>query len=546
GRAITIIGARGNDTVDGSQLTKYNEINVVAGSGLDRLIGGASQDEFFFTAANLTAGDTVQGGDGVDKLILTTPRILADDALAGVTGIEVIYLAQGNDITLSDANCVAIGDIVVQGSAGGSRIDASNLTGSNAIVYDGGGGIDTVLGGGGNDRFFFDGPYPFRPGIVIDGGGDADGSGDRISFSRSMDFLGDTITGIEFLYCDQTVAANISGETAARLKGFDSYLNGQIQTYNIQLSAGSTTDLSKLMLIRADAGDAINVVSNGGNTAVTLSNSIARFTGSADADTVGFAPGGSYKAGAVIDGGGGNDRIAYANASGGLLDGGTGFDVLVLSGAATVDLGNATNQLVTGKTTVRNFEGVVASASSAAVTLTGNDAFIRLIGGSGTDTITAGTGGATIGGGLGADVLKGGSGNDRFVWNDKLEGGDTITGFVPLSDKLGFSGQTFTFSGANFDVLTDASGSSSINLDNTDLLRIAPKLNTAADVRAYLDNNTTSTAHGLFVVATSDSGSNVLYYTSNAAKDGADSAVFQIADLGAEGTALNLSNFLFL
>jgi hypothetical protein len=107
---------------------------------------------------------------------------------------------------------------------------------------------------------------------------------------------------------------------------YTNIIDSQAQTYNIQLSAGSVTDLSHLMLLNAGAGDAINVVCNGGNTAVTLSNSIARFTGSADADTVGFAQGGSYKAGAVIDGGGGNDRIAYANASGGLLAGGTGCD----------------------------------------------------------------------------------------------------------------------------------------------------------------------------------------------------------------------------
>lgn len=228
----------------------------------------------------------------------------------------------------------------------------------------------------------------------------------------------------------------ISGENAARLRIIRNIfgIDGFTQTYTVQLSAASTTDLSQLSLFNADVGDAINVVSTGGNTAVTLNNQIARFTGSADADTVSLAPGVQYRLQSVIDGGGGDDRIAYD----GSVDrdvqiyGGSGNDTLVVTGAAAIDLSNTLNHILDPNppATVREFENVDASASSTAVSLIGSNTVASvLIGGSAADTITAGAGVAFITGGLGGDTLTGNVGGDRFFFRSTAEAaGDTIDG----------------------------------------------------------------------------------------------------------------------
>ncbi len=627
--ALTVIGGSGNDTVDGSALTSGFALDITAGAGLDVLRGGNGDDTFRFEAAML-AGDTVQadnGGITDDSLVLTTAGALGANALANVTGIERIALnAGGNTVILLNANyaggLASSPFITVEGSGGASTINAAGLTGPNALRYVAGGGIDTVTGGGANDRFDFLGGNVFQAGStinggagfdtiivfqsmsilgngvtdvtgieslrlfnsltlnlsggiaaglsqiengledgltqivniqlaadavtdlsnltllnrdagdaihVISGGGFADttlsaaiasytggtgnevvydrggvqtislgggeddifflggnlfaagdtidgGAGifDSLRFDRSMDFLGDSITNVERLLYAGSGDANvtISGENAARLREITNAFgaDGFTQSYTVQLSAGSTTDLSQLSLGFADANDAISVVSISGNTTVTLNDQIARFTGSADADTVSLAPGVQYRLQSVIDGGGGDDRIAYDGSV--LRDvqifGGSGNDTLVVTGAAAIDLSDLLSQIADTAplADVRDFENVDASASTVGVTLRGRrDVASILIGSSGADTITAREGGAEITGGLGADTLTGGVENDRFFFRSTAEAaGDTINGGGGGYDSVEVLGDT-DLTGAtisNIDALilraTDAAG----------------------------------------------------------------------------------------
>jgi hypothetical protein len=215
--------------------------------------------------------------------------------------------------------------IFVNGASGSSIINASNLSASNAIVYSGGGGTDSVTSGSGADRFVYSNGRRFVAGSFLDGGGGTD----TISFDRSMDFLGDAILGIEVLQSTSTagVAVAISRENAAGFTQFaGSSDNGPTDTFTVQLTAGSTTDLSNLTLANRDAADAINVVSLGGAdtiTEVVLSSSIARFTGGEGRDfvsdrggvqaivlgegddEVSFQFGNLFAPGDTIDGGGG-------------------------------------------------------------------------------------------------------------------------------------------------------------------------------------------------------------------------------------------------
>jgi Ca2+-binding RTX toxin-like protein len=95
------------------------------------------------------------------------------------------------------------------------------------------------------------------------------------------------------------------------------------------------------------------------------------------------------------------------------ISGGAGHDTLVLTAAATVDLGDAVNQVAGGTAVVTGFEDVDASAASGAVVLTGSTADNKLIGGAYADTLTGGGGADTLTGGDGADVLDGGTGSDQ-------------------------------------------------------------------------------------------------------------------------------------
>ncbi len=95
------------------------------------------------------------------------------------------------------------------------------------------------------------------------------------------------------------------------------------------------------------------------------------------------------------------------------LSGGAGHDTLVLNAAATVNLGDSTNQVAGGTAMVTGFEDVDASAASGAVVLTGSVADNRLIGGAYADVLTGGGGADILRGGAGADSLDGGTGSDQ-------------------------------------------------------------------------------------------------------------------------------------
>ncbi|MDR6530762.1 Ca2+-binding RTX toxin-like protein [Caulobacter rhizosphaerae] len=95
------------------------------------------------------------------------------------------------------------------------------------------------------------------------------------------------------------------------------------------------------------------------------------------------------------------------------ISGGAGHDTLVLNAAATVDLGDAVNQVAGGTAVVTGFEDVDASAASGAVVLTGSAADNKLIGAAYADTLAGGAGADILKGGDGADVLDGGTGSDQ-------------------------------------------------------------------------------------------------------------------------------------
>ena len=136
-----------------------------------------------------------------------------------------------------------------------------------------------------------------------------------------------------------------------------------------------------------------------------------------------------------LDAGGQNRNIdgnAYAN----VLD----FSLTTLLSGSVFGQGGDDTITATNSAT-RTYDG-----GADKDVLNGGSVADNLIGGTGADTISGGGGNDTIVGGAGADSLTGGGGSDRFVFNNALEGIDTITDFDPTAT----TGDLFNVSSSGF------------------------------------------------------------------------------------------------
>jgi len=191
----------------------------------------------------------------------------------------------------------------------------------------------------------------------------------------------------------------------------------------------------------------------------------------------------------LLIGGAGIDRFAIDNGTDTIADLGVGgADIVSVSAGATVAATLGGSWVATSATTndgsasiaTAGFSASVATASglsgwtltnagsATGVTLTGSINSDTLSGGDGGDTLSGGKGNDMLTGGLGDDSLSGGSGNDTLDGGggiDTLSGGpgadtfafaigqaagDSITDFLPGTDKLVFSGFGTKAAGARF------------------------------------------------------------------------------------------------
>ena len=80
----------------------------------------------------------------------------------GIGGVEIFDLAStgANTLTLANANFVGAhrqrhGWVAVNGGSAGNTVDASAVSATNRLTFNGGAGVDVVTGGAGNDWFRF-------------------------------------------------------------------------------------------------------------------------------------------------------------------------------------------------------------------------------------------------------------------------------------------------------------------------------------------------------------------------------------------------------
>lgn len=425
------ISLTNDGTIDSSFFQLDNDAHVTNNSVIN---GG-----FFFdgdgVGSSIVNNGTVNGGFDVFFMAPATTaftivnhgvwngdlRMTPGDDTVTNTGTVTgsVFLGNGNNV-LDSSNGHINGTITA--GAGKDTI----LAGSENNTISGGGGADTIDGGGGVNTVDY---TSNTRGVYIDLGN---------GIARGGDAAGDHLTHI------QNVTGTAKADTLIGDAG-DNVLNGLLG--NDFIDGGNGND-KLIMLAQGHA------TLNGG-----AGNDILEFD---NVDPVDFGP--TFTT---------TDKV----------NGGSGFDTLVLSGGASITLGNSTVvaveniQMLDADYKLTTADATVAAGQTLQVDATAltsahvlnfdgsleTDGKFIIEGGEGDDRLTGGAGADRIEGGAGHDIVDGGGGIDTFVFSELVDSPtatehDTIHSFVDGTDKIDLSAidadanivgdQAFTYIGA--------------------------------------------------------------------------------------------------
>lgn len=458
--AETINGGDGNDTI----------IDTTAGPNElvqnDTIFSGDGDDNVYFGAT--WDGTSVDGGAGYDTVFFDGDypiRFNISDPY--ITGVEQIVLLGGPTYDFTVKGVIAPGETL--------RIDGSNLGTGTKMQMDGSGetdghfemlggagddtlrggkledtfwltkgGIDTVIGGDGDDSIFMGNTLTAAD--RIRGG---DGTGDAVhldgNYSAGLTFAATTMRGVEQLDLtgghDYKLTMN-NGNVAA---------GGTFTVVAYTLGAGDNLTFNG----SAETDGKLQVVDGAGDDVLT---------GGAGDDLFELSRGGQN----IINGGAGDDKIFYFGnyfAPTEQVNGGAGNDELILSGKYSAGLTFTATTMSNVETFIVS-DGfdydvtfvdanvaagktlTVSAADSSPITqpLTSDfsarfdgsaelDGSFNMIGGDGDDTLIGGAKKDTFTGGLGADFIHSGAAVDTYVYASVAE--STSTSYDTLD---GFSG----------------------------------------------------------------------------------------------------------
>ena len=369
------------------------------------------------TVTGVTTVNLVSTGTGTGSANVITTLANADNSVITITGSK--------DLTITNA---------IAGTATGSRVDASALTGKlvltgsgQADVITGGSAADSLLGGAGDDT-------------ISSGDGN-----DYISSGAGADVI---TTGAGNDLVEMT--ANASVLTFATVSDFAagdalSFANKGTEVFTtaaVSLGGGST--LTDYMNAAAAGNGGTNGIVRWfqfeGNTYVVQDLSAgATFVANTDR---------AIKLNGLID-------LSTATLS-------TADNTLTNGSGATGTTALIVNQTLTGTAGADNLSGGAGNDTITGLgdndTLSGGDGNDSIDGGTGADSISGGDGNDTITGLGGVDTMDGGGGVDTFVYTAVDEGGpvgaagvfgagDTINGFTAPGaagavERLDFTGIT--------------------------------------------------------------------------------------------------------
>ncbi len=420
GGTDTINGNGGNDHLDG-------------GAGADKLLGGAGDDTYIVdlkaSGTKVALEDTVTEGKdaGNDTIELRTP-------FNGATAVTTLTL--GSHIENFDASATGATLLNLTGNT-----EINLLTGNDANnVLDGKVGVDSYIGGKGDDTYVLDNALELTNITELAGQGtdtlEIDYKNTSATDALIVSLVGN-LSEIENVRIDgtgrfdisgnahnNTLIGNASANVFAGGQGDDSYYIGTGDSVEEQAAAGTDTVYSS-----------VNKYVLGANLEnLTLAGSVAEGTGNADHNTLTgnaaanklYGMGGNdtlYGMGGsdTLDGGIGND----------ILDGGTGSDKMIGGAGDDTYYVDATGDLITeditgGTDTVlstisyslvgKNLENLTL-LGTAAINATGNVGVNTLIGNAGNNVLDGGAG-------MDNDIMIGGLGDDTYIV-DNL--GDVVT-----------------------------------------------------------------------------------------------------------------------
>jgi len=251
-------GDSGNNVIEGGA---GNDNLRLQDGGDDTVLGGAGNDNLFLIGA-LTSADVVNGGAGVDTLVLQGPYGSLT-LTANVTQIENVSILGGNNthfgepgtnrydyvLTTNDANFAAGVQARINGAAllegEDFTFDGSAETDASYVVY-GGKGRDTLLGGLGNDIFFY-AEERFATGDTVNGGAGYDGMFLRGNYT--IDFNAPGYTGL-FTNIENLTLTSATDERYARGGGTEFDYN--LTLSNAIVNAGQTLTVSGALLMASE------------------------------------------------------------------------------------------------------------------------------------------------------------------------------------------------------------------------------------------------------------------------------------------------------
>lgn len=401
-------GTFATNTIDTTFVGAGRSVLFNAGGHTEIYTGGAGDDYFQIRASNLSASDTFSGGGGTNWLIISGAgsgaQALPQSALSGMTGIDVVKLATGGELTLSNG---FFGDTAnVFGTNADEHIFASGVT-DHGITFVTGGGNDMLLGTDQNDFFhFFAGELD--GGDIVAGGLGADTVVLYGGVFPSLALLG--FIGIELFTLNGGTQFTLLDQPIPSTSGF-------------VVESSGFTDIVDAHLLTANA---LFFYSNGGFDAVRggALNDVFWFrTDTLDRD--------------ALVGEGGHDYIVleqnavYSVAD---LQFVSAIEEIQLRNGGTVEVGDANVGTTDGRHMMLIGSAAVDVLDASAVANALNSVEIRSAGG--------------------ADVMRGGAGDDRFTI---LDGS-----YAELDGNGGFDIIQFASTDAAFDLTLVAAKTSDI------------------------------------------------------------------------------------
>ncbi len=390
----TFLGTSGDDVLSGVAGDDYFFLRQ---GGSDRVSGGDGSDTFQFYEGFNTL-DIVDGGSGIDTVILSGVH-----DIVSLRNIEVLELHSGR-YKVDDSLFSSVSSVKIRIAQDAVVFDGSAVT-AGAFVITGGPGVDTLIGGGGNDVFY-------GSGDTLRGGG-----GDDTYYSDPYDRkIEESAGGGLDTIRVSSVGFNVNNVLAANVErlvvesAFGSGLNG---------NSGDNA------LVGGAGADRFYLQQGGEDEAF----------GNAGID--GYYFGGALSAGDVVHGQAGEQVAIQGNYAGFTLGSGNlqGVDTLVILAGNDARFGvSPTNFFSYNLTTV---DANVAAGLQLTVNSNGLRASESLVFDGSAET----NGSFRFFAGLGSDRLTGGSASDGFFFQQgALTQADRIDGGGGVDDQVAMHG----------------------------------------------------------------------------------------------------------